>query len=274
MFRNTDCFQRFVLIKQALTNIRPSPFSKRGCDSTISVSSDGCGQRSWWFTSCDAETSHDSVNSISLTSSRCHIFNKRHSSFPREVQLKFCNLTCAIPVLGLISNFWREKTSDCAALSHIVISFHVSPRSPCLSQSLRHCHDSFPFSFLLSHAWWVTHVPDSDSPQQHYPTVPESLTFFGVKCRDQCCLSQRAVWFYSAGRHVWAVMYGNWPLCSNTLLFLVCLTLLFPYTTQTHVHTWSITCAVQTYTTCKHICASIHTYIHTDSSHTAKALYM
>lgn len=41
-----------------------------------------CGQRSRWFTSCDAQAGHDSGNSNIITSSRCHVFNKRHSSLP------------------------------------------------------------------------------------------------------------------------------------------------------------------------------------------------
>lgn len=70
-----------------------------------------------------------------------------------------------------------SEKSDRTALSHIIISF---PSSSPLPHSLKHCHDSsFSFCFLLSPVWWVTHVRDSDSPWQHYLTVPQLLTFSG-----------------------------------------------------------------------------------------------
>ena len=139
---------------------------------------------------------------------------------------------------------------------------HSSSLFPCvtISQTLsRLFFSSLPSS--CRPVWWVTHVRDSDSPRQHYLTVPDLLTFFHAdKSRSVSLISKGPI----SSRSAWAAVYGNRPLYSNTLLFGVLsqtAILVYHPTTCAHIkcHGTHVQCRP---TVCAHADTHTHTYRH------------
>lgn len=101
--------------------------------------------------------------------------------------------------------------------------YHVCSRSRSLSplsQPLwRRRSSSFSFRFILSPVWWLTHVRDSDSPWQHYLTVPELLTFSGWQVEVSVTYLKGPFHPIQQRTSEWAAVCGNRLLFSHKLLF-------------------------------------------------------
>lgn len=172
---------------------------------TKSVSFGGCGQRSWWFISCDAEAGHDSVNSNSITRSHRHVFNRKTSllslvDFFKNLQLNFGSTTICSDIWFLM---WNSAQRSLTVQLYLTSLSHFPPSSlfiPSVTFALTLSRLFFFFPFppvacLMSHScsWqWLTLAT-----LLHCATV---VNLFGVTSRGQCYLSQRAIWSHSVQR--------------------------------------------------------------------------
>lgn len=116
---------------------------KKGLIQSVSLLE--CGQRPLWFISCDAQPWLRPLQQLSVTSSVKHL----------RISLQLCNLTLQTLFLGLKSIFFRFPPIFLKKIFQRPSRLFLPVPPP----------------------QWVTHGRDSDSPCQHYLTVPGLLTF-------------------------------------------------------------------------------------------------